>query len=276
MAAGRPGRRGEMGVAEGDPAQSRAVTRPRGSAAGWLLGELGRRFAEGWCSVPAGARKRWIAWMVGGFVVAVALVLGLVLLVQHLLAAGSLAWERPFEAHALATSPISISSGIWFQTIGTDITLWILVLLTGGIAVWARQSYRGLAILFSYLVLDWVVRIGWATWHRHRPDLVLGGAIAPGFASFPSGHTGKTLAVYGILAYFWASASRSWIERVLPFLIVVVLDVLTAYGRMRMGAHWPSDLLGGFTLGLFWLILTIMALRASGVEETGARRAAPD
>ncbi len=276
MAAGQPGRWGEFDAAAGDPANSRTGPRSRRSAAGWLLRELGRRFAAGWRSVPAGARKRWIGWMVGGFVVACALMLGLVHLVQHLLTAGALAWERPFEAHALASSPISISSAIWFQTIGTDITLWILVLLTGGIAVWARQSYRGLAILFSYLVLDWVVRIGWATWHRHRPDLVLGGAIAPGFASFPSGHTGKTLAVYGILAYFWASASRNWIERVLPFLIVAVLDVLTAYGRMRMGAHWPSDLLGGFTLGLFWLILTIVALRASGVEATGARSAAPD
>lgn len=235
-------------------------------ASAQLLRRLGRRFAEGWRAVPAGARRRWIGWMVGGFVVACALVLGLEGLVRHLLATGALAWERPFEAHALAHSPISISSGIWFQTIGTDITLWILVALTAGMAVWARRPFRALAIGFSFCALDWAVRIGWAAWHRHRPDLVLGGAIAPGFASFPSGHTGKTLAVYGLLAYFWASASRSWLERIGAFLIVLLLDFLTAYGRLRLGAHWPSDLVGGFVLGLFWLLVTIAALRVSGVD----------
>ncbi len=232
----------------------------------WLLRHLGRRFAEGWREVPAAARRRWISGTIAGFVIACALVLGLEALVRHLLATGALAWERPFEARALARSPISISSGIWFQTIGTDITLWILVLLTAGIAVWDRRPFRALIIVLAYVVLDLVVRIGWATWHRHRPDLVLGGAVAPGFASFPSGHTGKTLAVYGILAYFWASASRSWLERIVAFAIVLVLDFLTAYGRLRLGAHWPSDLLGGFVLGLFWLVVSIVVLRASGVE----------
>ncbi|HEX9107463.1 MAG TPA: phosphatase PAP2 family protein [Longimicrobiales bacterium] len=232
-----------------------------------LLRALAHRFGQGWRAVPAPARRRWLAWMAAGLVLAAALMEVLVRVMQHLVESGALAWERPLEAHAIAVSPISISSAIWFQTIGTDITLWILVLLTAGTAVWVRRPFRGLAILFAYLVLDWVVRIGWATWHRHRPDLVLGGAIAPGFASFPSGHTGKTLAVYGILAFFWARASRSWLERILAFVIVAGLDVLTAYGRMRMGAHWPTDLLGGFTLGLFWLLWTIAVLQLSGVEK---------
>ena len=231
-----------------------------------LLRRLGRRFAEDWRAVAPAARRRWTDWMVVGFVIACALVLGLEGLVRHLAANGALAWERPFEARALARSPLSISSGIWFQTIGTDITLWILVALTAGIAVWVRRPFRALAIVAAYVVLDLVVRIGWATWHRHRPDLVLGGAIAPGFASFPSGHTGKAVAVYGILAYFWASASRSWLERTGAFLIVLLLAFLTACGRTLLGAHWPTDLIGGFVLGLFWLILSIAALRASGVD----------
>jgi len=256
---------------EGRSPAERVPGRARYWALGRLVGELGHRFAEGWRAVPPGPRRRWIAWMVGGLLLAAGLMELLVGVMQHLVASGALAWERPFEAHALATSTMSISSAIWFQTIGTDITLWILVLLTAGIAVWVRRPFRGLAIVFAYLVLDWVVRLGWATWHRPRPDLVLGGAIAPGFASFPSGHTGKTLVVYGLLAFFWACASRSWIERVLAFAIVAGLDFLTAYGRMRMGAHWPSDLAGGFILGLFWLGWTILALKASGVERAQQR-----
>lgn len=32
---------------------------------------------------------------------------------------------------------------------------------------------------------------------------------------------------------------------------------LTAYSRVYLGAHWPSQVLGGLLLGLLWLTVTI-------------------
>lgn len=236
------------------------------SAIGSLLRELGRRAAEGWRAVPAAARRRWLLLIGVGAAAIVAFLFLLLRLMQHAVADGSLAWEPAFELRAVERSGLSVSSAIWFQTIGTDITLWILVGLTAGIAAWNRRTFRALSIVLAYVVLDLVVRIGWAAWPRQRPKLVLDGAIAPGFSSFPSGHTGKALVVYGILAYFLILASRSWIERLAAALVVLGLTFLTALGRLRMGAHWPTDLLGGFSLGLFWLLCLIVALRASGVD----------
>jgi undecaprenyl-diphosphatase len=236
------------------------------SATWRLFREVGRRGAGGWRAVPATARRRWLLLVGVGAVATVAVLFVLLRLTKHAADSGALAWEPAFELRVIETSGISISSAIWFQTIGTDITLWILLGLTAGIAAWNGRTFRALSIVLAYVVLDIVVRIGWSAWPRQRPTLVLGGAIAPGFSSFPSGHTGKTLVVYGILAYFLILASRSWTERLAAPVLVLGLTFLTALGRLRMGAHWPTDLLGGFILGLVWLLCLIVALRASGVD----------
>lgn len=241
-------------------------TRHAGSATGILLRKVGRRAAEGWRAAPAAARRRWLLLTAVGAVALLAFLLLTVRFARHAAASGALAAEPALVLRVIERSGISISSAIWFQTIGTDITLWILVALTAGIAAWNRRTFRALSIVLAFVVLDLVVRVGWAIWPRERPRLVLDGAIAPGFASFPSGHTAKTLAVYGILAYFLILASRSSIERLLAPLLVLALTALTALGRLRIGAHWPSDLIGGFALGLFWLVCLIAALRLSGVD----------
>ncbi|MBX6366289.1 MAG: phosphatase PAP2 family protein [Gemmatimonadetes bacterium] len=241
-------------------------TRRAHSATGTLLRNVGRRAADGWRATPPAARRRWLLLTALGAVALLACLLLTVRLVRRAAASGALAAEPALTLRIIERSGISISSAIWFQTIGTDITLGILIILTAGIAAWNRRTFRALSILLAYVVLDLVVRVGWAVWPRERPRLVLAGAIAPGFASFPSGHTAKTLAVYGILAYFFILASRSPIERLLAPLVVLALTILTALGRLRIGAHWPSDLIGGFALGLVWLLCLIAALRLSGVD----------
>lgn len=242
------------------------MTTARAWASARVVGETARRFAEGWRATPRTARRRWLAFLV----VAIALEVGLLLLMIHLLRPragdGPLPWEPAFELHLIERSGASLSTGIWLQAIGTDILLWVVVLTFGGIAAWRRRPFRALSLVLAYLVLDVLVRVGWHLWPRHRPTLVLGGAVAPGFSSFPSGHTAKSFAIWGLLCVFWFLASRSWIERLLILPIPFALSCLTAFGRLRMGAHWPTDLLGGFVLGFVWLALLVGMLRGSGVE----------
>jgi membrane-associated phospholipid phosphatase len=213
-----------------------------------------------------------------GVALTTGLVFGMIAVMKRLVATGALAWEPEWELRTIERSGLTVSDGIWFQTLGTDITLWFVIFTFAGISAWNRRPLWALSVILAFLGVDLLVRLAWASWPRPRPDLVLGGAVAPGFASFPSGHTGKTLAVYGFLAYLWWSASRSWIERTLAVLIVAAFVVVTAGGRMLLGAHWPSDLVGGATLGAFWLAVLIVALRVSGAESDrgslGASRSA--
>jgi undecaprenyl-diphosphatase len=178
-----------------------------------------------------------------------------------MIANGSLAGERDFLTAMEASPPYSFSSAVWYQTLGTDITLWILVALMAGIIAWNRRPIAAFSVLLGWLGVDLVVRFSWVTWNRIRPDIVAHGLAAPAFASFPSGHTGKTLAVYGVLCYLWARQSRSWLERIIAFIIPPAFAALVGYSRLRMGVHWPTDILGGAILGLAWLIVLIAGIR---------------
>jgi membrane-associated phospholipid phosphatase len=46
-------------------------------------------------------------------------------------------------------------------------------------------------------------------------------------------------------------------------------------GRLRIGAHWPSDIVGGAVLGVVWLSALVLSLRHAHVLRQGIVRSAP-
>jgi membrane-associated phospholipid phosphatase len=91
---------------------------------------------------------------------------------------------------------------------------------------------------------------------RPSPELVRAAADLP-FGSFPSGHALNLTAIFGFLCYLcFVYARPGWTRRLL--LVVTALPVLTiGFARVRDGAHWPSDVLGGHLLGGILLAITI-------------------
>jgi undecaprenyl-diphosphatase len=75
--------------------------------------------------------------------------------------------------------------------------------------------------------------------------------------SFPSGHVVSYLALYGFLFYLiYVLMPRS---RLRSFLMTILGALLSLVGlsRIYLGAHWPSDVIGGYCLGSCWLMLII-------------------
>jgi undecaprenyl-diphosphatase len=114
-----------------------------------------------------------------------------------------------------------------------------------------------------------LVLLGWWMWDRQRPKLIAGGIAAPGLHSFPSGHVALMMAVYGLLAFLWCRASRSVVERVLAVVLLAALLLITGTARVRLGSHWPSDVLAGYVIGAAWLATIVTALLRA--ERIGAR-----
>lgn len=85
--------------------------------------------------------------------------------------------------------------------------------------------------------------------------------------SFPSGHaTGATI-FYGLAAYLIARGVRSWTWRVLSVVAAVVAVLLVGFSRIYLGAHYLSDVAGGFGVGTVWLASVV-----TGFETLRRRR----
>ena len=95
---------------------------------------------------------------------------------------------------------------------------------------------------------------------RPSPELV-NVAREIGHGSFPSGHAVNLTAIFGFLLYlvFVMAPPAWWRWALMALLAVPILTIGVA--RVHAGAHWPSDVLGGYLLGAIWLSITIQLYR---------------
>ena len=239
---------------------------------GWLLAEGARRTAArvraDVAALPAASWRGWLWSITAALVPGVALSVGLCFLGKWMERTGRLAWEADF-LRGLEAGPMSFSSALWAESPGNSVFMIPVVIAAALLAAWLRRPVLAGAILSSFFILDLLVGAGWLAWSRARPDLIAGGIAAPGFHSFPSGHTSQMVSAYGLFLFLWIRASRSLVERVLAVVLWLGATGVVAWARMRLGAHWPSDIAAGALVGVFWLAVSIAALRRA--EALGAR-----
>lgn len=240
---------------------------------GWLLAagarRTRRRFRESWRALPRSTRERWAWTVTAGLGLGLAGAAGLTLLARHLAPRGLQAWDDAVLRHVLEWSPLSFSAAIWAETPGNGVFMIPVALAAAAVAAWRRLPLRALTVLAAYFLLDLLVGTGWLLWDRARPDLVLGGAAAPGLHAFPSGHAAQVVSLYGFFTWLWTRETRSRAERAFALLALAALLGVVALSRLRLGTHWPSDVLAGTLLGAAWLAVLAAALRRA--EARGGR-----
>jgi len=83
----------------------------------------------------------------------------------------------------------------------------------------------------------------------------------PTTCSFPSGHVTSYMALYGFLFYLVYTLMRPSPLRSALLIVLGAMIGLVGVSRVYLGAHWASDVLGGYCFGFFWLALTIYVYR---------------
>lgn len=98
--------------------------------------------------------------------------------------------------------------------------------------------------------------------HRARPGNDVAYYTENSF-SFPSGHSSASVALYGYMAYYFIRKSLSK-ERSSKILLATLLVIfLIGLSRLYLGVHYFSDVVGGYTVGVVWLLIGIVITEAS-------------
>jgi len=146
--------------------------------------------------------------------------------------------------------------GSAYVTLGLGLfaSLWLL---------WRGQRNKALllaaAIIAERLSMDGLkLAIG-------RPRPALEGVIAlPQSSSFPSGHSGNSMAVFVSIALI--ATPPAWRKPAL--FLAIFLSILVGFTRPYLGVHWPSDVVGGWALGLVAAGIAFAWGRRSGAIES--------
>jgi undecaprenyl-diphosphatase len=166
------------------------------------------------------------------------------------------------ESSALQHLMISLS---WLGTGGTP---WVISILTGLLLLILRRSLKRWVIVFwvglgagaALMSLIKTVTL------RPRPSPPLAKVLVEysGF-SYPSGHVIFFVQYFGFLCVLVCMLTHSGLTRNISFLMLGLPIALIGYSRVYVGAHWPSDVLGGYLLGGALLSLMVGFLQEEDV-----------
>ena len=126
---------------------------------------------------------------------------------------------------------------------------------------WRTGLWYGSSVLIGAGLLNGGVK---ELYGRVRPEEIEH-LVEQGGYTFPSGHSMGSMIVYGGLLFMILRAlyitrrNLGWLTWLLG-LFVGLLVLVIGLSRIYLGVHYPSDVIGGFSLGLAWLSLSIALL----------------
>jgi undecaprenyl-diphosphatase len=199
-------------------------------------------------------------------------------IVLALLSSASWAIGRPGEdlipVDVDAMDPVALRFAVehregWLTTAATSVTklggyrVLIPLVVIAGLSWWAWQrTWRPLSLLVGAyggsVVLTFLAK---ALVGRSRPPSALALGDFGGMA-FPSGHALQATAVWGMLAVLTAAGASRGRTKMLVRSAGAVVAVMVGASRVYLGAHWLTDVMGGWVLGATWLAALIVAARA--------------
>lgn len=134
------------------------------------------------------------------------------------------------EPTVLVAAGFLLAGWLWYRGSGRFALGMLLVIMVG----------RGITEIQKY----WIARAR----PTIEPHLVVVKT-----SSFPSGHATSSMIFYLTLALLLCPKPH----RRVASACAILLSLLIGTSRVMLGVHWPSDVLGGWSFGLFWVLVTV-------------------
>ncbi len=165
--------------------------------------------------------------------------------------------ERLVRAiHAYSADATLERGAVLLTYAGSAFVLVPLTLLFALILLVQKRRWDALALLVMALGGRLVVEAIKLVVNRPRPVLEDYPVIVSSM-SFPSGHSANTMTSFLAFALILVPARH----RTAALATAVLGSIAVGLTRPLLGVHWPSDVLGGWTLGLLWILLCVAFLR---------------
>jgi len=138
---------------------------------------------------------------------------------------------------------------------------WQTITVLAAVLLAIPKTRRDIGLPFAVISLSSTVvyKVVKGIFERPRPELDVR-LIPQGGFSFPSGHSMNCIVCFGILIYLIRKhCPNRKIANVLTVLLVLLI-VGIGSSRVYVGVHFPTDVLGGWSLGLAFLMGSILVL----------------
>jgi len=146
----------------------------------------------------------------------------------------------------------------WLFEIMRDITslggATIVFLITFIVIVYffLQKQYSMLFLVFAAVIggglIDLELKV---IFSRIRPQVVPN-LIQEISYGFPSGHSMMSTIIYLSLASLIARLQSRWRDKIYIISVAVFLSFMIGISRIYLGVHYPTDVFGGWSLGLAW------------------------
>lgn len=163
----------------------------------------------------------------------------------------------------------SDSLTVVFRTItyfGNKQTISIFCILL--LLVPATRFAYGIPVSISTLLAVSVQYALKVSFHRARPDLALH-LINQGGYSFPSGHSFSAFIFYSMLIWLCRVNIKNKTAANAVTVLLACLAAAIGISRIYLGVHYPSDVLGGWSMGLCIVMVLISGFRCVGLVRSG-------
>jgi undecaprenyl-diphosphatase len=83
--------------------------------------------------------------------------------------------------------------------------------------------------------------------------------------SFPSGHAGMAAVFFTVLVYLCIPYIHSLVKRELFIVFSIIAMIAIGASRLVLNVHWTSDVVAGWSLGIFCATASILLVKYIGV-----------